>query len=375
MKIGILTLPFHTNYGGILQAWALQTVLERMGHEVKVLDRPWKNVKEPQWYKWIYLLPKRILRNLLKLENRTIFIERNINYELQVICQHTNAFVNKYILSRKFNDFSEISEREFEALVVGSDQVWRKWCFGENRIYQAYLDFAKGWSIKRIAYAPSFGIDLWDYTEEQTIHCGELLRMFNAVSCRENKGVEFCKDHFNVKAELVVDPTLLLRKDDYIELIKNTNKSRGNLMCYVIDEDEKKTEIVKQISKISGLTLFRANSKAEDRSGRFSLKDRIQPPVESWLKGFYDAEMVITDSFHACIFSIIFNKPFWVIGNKDRGMSRFYSLLEMFDLESRLIDVNTENINFAENINWEGINSKLEKLRCDSFVFLENALN
>lgn len=110
----------------------------------------------------------------------------------------------------------------------------------------------------------------------------------------------------------------------------------GTLLNYILDETHEKCQLVNDITKERGLTAFRVNSKVE--SEHASLKERIQPPVEQWIRGFYDAEFVVTDSFHACVFSILFGKPFVVIGNKERGMARFKSLLDMFCMEYRLIN-------------------------------------
>lgn len=100
-----------------------------------------------------------------------------------------------------------------------------------SKIENAYLDFAKEWKIKRIAYAASFGTEEWEYTGEQTNNCAALLKKFNAVSVRESSGVQLCSDNFGVKAEHVLDPTMLLCKEDYIKLFKdyNTAQSDGNL--------------------------------------------------------------------------------------------------------------------------------------------------
>ena len=118
------------------------------------------------------------------------------------------------------------------------------------------------------------------------------------------------------------DPTLLLSKEDYISLIENakTPKSEGNLMCYVLDNVEEKKDFINEIAEDRGLQPFYTNSKIYDVKA--TQKDRIQPPLEKWLRGFMDAEMVIVDSFHGAVFSIIFNKPFWVISNSMRFIGK-----------------------------------------------------
>lgn len=371
MRIGILTLPLHTNYGGILQAYALQTVLERMRHKVCLIEKRSKPLRLPLW-KAPLVYGKRIVKNLIG-HPYPIFYEQKINHELPIIRKNTDKFINKYIIRRIVDDYSEIKETDYDAIVVGSDQVWRPKYF-KGKIENAFLDFTKGWNIKRIAYAASFGTDEWEYTMEQTERCGELLRHFDAVSVREDSGVTLCHAHFDVEAQHVLDPTMLLAKEDYIQLFENANtpKSKGNLLNYILDEAPEKLALIDKIAKEKDLVSFRVNSKVENREA--SLQERIQPSVEQWLRGFYDAEFVITDSFHACVFSILFNKPFIAVGNKDRGMSRFTSLLSMFGLEKRLLTSSFYNIEQIENIDWSKVNAILKDKVCTSIKLLTTNL-
>lgn len=333
MKIGILTLPLNTNYGGILQAYALQTVLEHMGHEVCLIEKRRKPHHLPLW-KAPLSYGMRLLKNLVG-HPFPILYEQKRNKEESLERQYTNAFIDGYIKRREVEDYTEIREGDFDAFVVGSDQIWRPIYF--RQIEHAYLDFTEGWSVKRIAYAASFGTDEWEYTPRQTEQCGRLLRLFDAVSVREVSGVALCRKRFGVRAEHVLDPTMLLSREDYIRLFEasSTPASPGNLLCYVLDETPAKTAIINNVAKERGLVPFNVKSKSDDINA--PLAERVQPPVEQWLRGFYDAEFVVTDSFHACVFSILFGRPFLAIGNAGRGMSRFTSLLSMFGLEDRLV--------------------------------------
>ena len=361
MRIGILTLPLHTNYGGILQAYALQTVLERMGHEVCLIVKRRNPLRLPLW-KAPLAYSKRIVKNLTG-HPFPIFYEQKMNREEPIVRQNTDKFINKYIKRRIVDDFSDIKETDFDAIVVGSDQVWRPKYFSE--IEHAYLDFTESWNIKRIAYAASFGTDEWEYTPEQTKRCSNLLKQFDAVSVREKSGVSLCKEHFHVDAVHVLDPTMLLSADDYVKLFKvaDTSKSNGTLLCYVLDETSEKTALVNKIAEEKHLIPFRVNSMVENPMS--PLNERIQPPVEQWLRGFYDAAFVVTDSFHACVFSILFNKPFIVYGNTDRGMSRFTSLLEMFGLNDCLFTDMSESQS-VDYINWQEVNALLDAKRKDA---------
>lgn len=363
MRIGILTLPLHTNYGGILQAYALQTVLERMGHEVVVIDKP-KVLPVPS----LFMVGKRIIKRLFGYRVG-VFSEWKHNRIYPVISRHTQPFVENYIHRKIVHSSEELKEDDFDVIVVGSDQVWRP-IYYPGRIENAYLSFAQKWNIIRVAYAASFGTNNWEYTSEQTKKCGELLKMFDVVSVREESGVELCKERFGVEAVHVLDPTMLLDKEDYIRLIEKAKipRSNGTLLNYILDETSEKHILIEQIAKEKNLVPFRVNSKVEDPTA--PLEERIQPPVESWIRGFHNAEFVVTDSFHACVFSILFAKPFVVIGNKERGMARFESLLKMFGLEDRLYG--SEQFG-KKDIDWNAVRKRLTELRICSFELLKKS--
>ena len=151
MKIGILTLQLHTNYGGILQAYALQTVLERMGHEVVVLNKRHRLLL-PIW-KWPYSYPKRIIQKYILGRGGRVFFESYYNRTYPIVSQNTELFIDKYIHRLKVEDLFVLKEDDFDAFVVGSDQVWRP-MFYPGKIENAYLDFAKDWDINGLLMLP-----------------------------------------------------------------------------------------------------------------------------------------------------------------------------------------------------------------------------
>ena len=339
MRIAILTLPLHTNYGGILQAYALQTVLERMGHKVDVLDKK-RRIKTqlPTSVKIKRFILKNILfQDIAPLGEDVAYKRRKFENK------HTWKFADKYINRREISSFEEIKEGEYDAIVVGSDQVWRPCYFTGNYntpMQTAFLDFTQNWNIKRISYAASFGSDFWEFKNDETKYCSKLINKFNAVSVREKSAKELLEKHLNfTNVDVVPDPTFLLEKENYIKLFKNskTPKSKGNLLVYFIDETEDKNNLIDIIATTKGLKPFKVNSKVEGNKNRQENTIYTQPSVESWLRGFYDADFIVTDSFHACVFSIIFKKEFIVYANEERGLARFKHLLELFGLEDRYI--------------------------------------
>jgi hypothetical protein len=279
----------------------------------------------------------------------------------RILGTNTFRFIDKYIKRREYTDLlKEVKEGDFDAFIIGSDQVWRPEYNGN--LPNMFLDFTEGWNVKRIAYAASFGVDTWNESEKKTRCCKELLQRFDLVSVREDSGVHLCKDVFNVDAINVLDPTLLLTKEDYISLLKldKIPESKGNLLVYILDYTDNKRNLIDFLAKQYSLTPFRVNSDYEDRSA--DINKRVQPPVEQWVRGFYDAKYVITDSFHACVFSIIFGKPFVVYGNNERGFGRFRSLLRRLALEQCLITNSSEFCGFS-NDNLETIALLQDEMR------------
>ena len=376
MRIGILTLPLHTNYGGILQAYALQQVLQGMGHEAVVID------EEKQFHfslkRRIEMYVKGKVKRLLQGKNAIIYSPEYYKQLWAARTKHTGRFITEHITRRVVANVTEISEGDFDAFVVGSDQIWRaRYAQSFPGIGNAFLLFTRGWNVKRISYAASFGTDKWEYNKPDTANCAMMAWMFNAISVREASGVTLCRENLGVDATLVVDPTLLLNAKDYCKLIKeDTPKSHGNLMCYVLDKGLETDNILSAIAQKTLLKPFHSNSQTENQ--KLSLEERIQPPVEQWLRGFHDADFVVTDSFHACIFSILFGKPFVVIGNKSRGMARFESLLQIFGIEERLVysldDYKQREEALLRPIDYERVYRIREEKRGEATDFLKRAL-
>ena len=379
MKIGIITLPFNSNYGGLLQTYALQSVLRQMGHEVWSVNR--RNRIMPFKFK-VLTSSSRLIKSILNRKAGVIRSWATAKEEL-IIDQHTNRFISENIRTTDFlkseKEFTKLTRYEFDAYIVGSDQVWRpKYspCLANH-----YLGFVEDTSkIKRISYAASFGVDNWEYTPEQTEECRKLVTKFNAVAVREDSAVKLCKDNFGIDALQVLDPTLLVAKEEYIRLVEKDNipKCNGTLLTYVLDKSPDKLEFIKKIARETGLNEVSIMPKSLFRdAGRKKINDCIYPPVTAWIRGFMDAEYVITDSFHGTAFAIIFNKPFLALGNPKRGMTRFTSLLKIFGLEDRIIlsaDSQLTEKLFAP-IDFQQVNEILKTKQKEALTFLTDALN
>ena len=356
MKIGIITQPLACNYGGILQNYALQQVLRRMGHEVWTIDYNtfgWANWFDNAWRVVAHKLlghkvkfsptPSQRLQQEIPLRR---FALKHIHLTTPRTHRYERSIVRKY---------------SFEAIVVGSDQVWRPQYNYDVR--DCFLQFLKDQPIKRIAYAASFGTDEWEFSPRQTQCCSALAQQFDGISVRETSGVRLCKEHLGVEAIQVIDPTLLLHAEDYLQLCKDIPRRRSFVFAYILDQCEEKLQQIKQFAAQRGLDYF---IKSADAS--ISEDDSI----EFWLSHFRDAAFVITDSFHGTAFAINFNKPFYVFGNASRGNSRFESLLSSLHLQERIISggIPQENV----PIGWKEVNALREAEVKRALKWLEGVL-
>ena len=377
MKIAVVTLPLHTNYGGLLQTFALKSYLESLGHEVTVLD-PKDKMPLPKWWKASFIYAKRALQRMAKgPAGPEVFREIRFRREYPYISAETQKFIDAYISPRVIRSYHDIQEGDYDAFVVGSDQVWRPRYFG--RIEDAFLAFAKDWDVVRLSYAASFGTDSLEYEYFQVEECAGLLERFDGVSVREDAGVQMCQEWFDCdRAVQVVDPVLLLDASVYkaLAVSAKTHPAVGKVVSYILDPSKEKRAVLDFMVRVSGLQVHDVSPRSEDLSR--PLQERVVPPLEDWLAAFADAEYVVTDSFHGCVLSILFHKPFVAVGNSRRGMARLQSLLTMFGLDMRLvhgIDPDDDGEFFLSHPDWNETEAVLAEERMKSGDFLKDVLH
>lgn len=377
MKILILTQPLRTNYGGLLQAFALQTVLKRMGHEVET-DK--YDFKQMNYFSFVISFFYRTIRGKILKQKRylPVYIKFLTKKKYEIISQNTERFINNHVQTVNFfkgKRKPSISDIEkYDMFVVGSDQVWRK-------EYNQYLDnfffsfLEDRVDKKTLFYAASFGIDNIDSTKDIIYKkCFMYLKNTKAISVREESAVKILKDQANIDAKHVLDPTLLLNKVDYLELIEDEDilVKDNVLMCYILDKTEEKTKIINKVNSHLKLNILEVMPDKLFHSESRDIKKMIFPSVSKWIAGFRDAKFVVTDSFHGTAFSIIFNKPFIVIANKERGLSRFTSFLKIFGLENRIIfKLSDLDEKLLYEIDYSNINSIKQDWKNKSISFLE----
>lgn len=376
-KIAILTqAPVGTNYGSTLQTFALQVFLKRHNYEPTTIDRVRGNdfsVLRTQ----ISILKDELI-NLFS--DRLVITPRIYNKVFKTQFDFVKSNIN--LSERIDNDLQlakHFKKHSYDVVIVGSDQVWRP-SYSPN-IYNYFLDFLSGdKSIKKIAYACSFGTSEWEFSKDEKERCKELVKEFDAVSVREDSGVKLCREFFNIDSTLVLDPTFLLSKDDYVELANSvTTPKRNGLFSYILDENDRIVEILNNLSSLLNLEHYTNQPKwrRNNIEGK-SLLELLHPRLENWLKAYEDSDFVVTNSFHGTVFCIIFNKQFLTIVNKGRGAARFSSLLDLFGLTNRMIneedDFDTLSTILKDQIDFMPINEKLIKLKKFSTEFLIESL-
>lgn len=328
-NISILNYWWTANYGANLTAYAIQQLIKD-----SIL------INNLQWRETIISKPYNFHLNFAKK-----YLKTSNNY------QKVQDFLN---LNNKSNTF-----------IVGSDQVFRP--IYTNQMLDKYLLDFVGENAKKIAFSASFGVDKEKFLQEnssETIeHMKTSLKSFDFISVREKSGVEICKDIFNVDAEWIIDPVFILDESNYDKLIKNSTKDFSNkIVSYVLDTNQEYENAHKYLSKKYNLEVIELANSNES--------------IENWLAAIKNCKFLITDSFHGMCFAIIFNKPFICLSNKQRGASRFESILEMLGIEDQSIN-NINEIYEKDCIfkrDYEKVNQRIEEERQRGLDFLKKAL-
>ena len=295
--VGIISLSFNNNIGGQIQGYALQQVIKSLGYT-----------------------PYSISCNRGNLP----FVEKFIN----VIPIKDKKDPSEY--------YRVIKEQNLDTIVVGSDQVWRPiWMPADC----SFLPKIGTEEVSIFSYAASFGVPEWQWEGEETEVIKESLSRFKDVSVRELDAIQLIKDKTGVDARYACDPTLLLSKEHYISMCEDKRKKDGGIFTYILDPSLDKESIVRKAKEYTKQNIIQIIDKND---------------VIEWLSCFRDCSCVITDSFHGCLFSIIFNKPFICLGNDIRGGSRFQTLSRIFNISNRMSS-NLKQLTISPNIDYSDL--------------------
>lgn len=349
MKIGIITFHWAVNYGAVLQAFALQKILREKDLDVEIIN-----------YKPVLVNLKQALLRIRCLDHK---------YFLKMI--HINRFIKRnVILSKKCyltNRQLVTSCTSYDVYICGSDQIWNTsfTLKAEGKpTLSYYLNFAPD-NKKRISYAASFGTDSLSNDIIKLIK-PELVK-FSKISVREFSGKKILDD-IQVNNRLVLDPTLLLDKEHYDELVLDLKNKDINqeLFVYIIHQNQLNAQI---ICEYIGDKLY---------GKKFTNHGNSSIGIEEWLTLIKKSEIVLTNSYHGMIFSIIYRKPFIVVPVEGTSMNnRITTLLELAGLQDRLVqEFNEEKLVYilGKKIEWKEVEEKIDLLRRESMDYLKKAI-
>ena len=374
MKIGILTHPLDNNYGCLLQAYALQKTIKSMGHEVVTINR-FSNPKVAflaQFKNWA----KRIASYYIKGNNVRLCWNPNLTMDMKrVLFSQAQKFVDRNITNTGIvfpSDLERIDkEYQFDAYVVGSDQVWLP-----NFSLNCFLDFVHRDNVKRIFYAASTGSTSFADIPSIAMKCKNLSRKFSGISVREDSLLPVVKKALGRDAIQVLDPTLLLDAKDYLAACVEKEDDSPIIFTYILDKTYDKQVLVGKVQKELQLPIVAGSvEKDYERGKNMDINKCIYPSVDHWILNMARAKFVVTDSFHGTCMAITFRKPFVVVGNKARGLNRFLSLLSLFNLENRMITDSTQlSPSFYSQLDNKYISELLKKKRTEAIDFIKKYL-
>lgn len=356
MKIGIITWFSYENYGTKLQAVALQKYLKNIGYDVELInflppESLQVHIDNRTFLKKLEEIPKKIKAKVIK---------RKYNKYIKKRYSKMDSFISKNCNLTKFinNDYEYIKIcNSFDLLICGSDQIWNPNFY--HKYYYAFFDKIK---TPKISYAPSLGINEVLPSVERKIV--DSLKSFKYITAREKSGANLLAEITGKDVATVVDPTFLLSKDDWLEFIDVTLKEKEYVLCYFLSDNKNYWNASRKFCKKHNLEMYVIPQTID--SYQQSNHVLLDVGVDDFLKLVYNATYILTDSFHACVFSIIFQKQFYVFKrfNEDRYSSqnsRIINLLEDLSLSDRLIEYNDNLIKDKETINYSYINRILNK--------------
>ncbi|MCQ2364103.1 MAG: polysaccharide pyruvyl transferase family protein [Akkermansia sp.] len=283
-------------------------------------------------------------------------------------------------LLRTDADFQALNDR-LQTFIIGSDQVWR-WLYTKQYGLLHFLDFVRG-DKRKIAVASSFGIDTEERPADSARKAGYYLRSFDAVSVREESGLELLRRHYGVEGEWIADPVFLCGAECYDELTADTETPTAPyLLSYVLEPDEKIKQLIEAIASERGLEVINmvdAHGDFEKLRARFGGIGNIAQGItpEQWVAYIRHCSYFVTDSFHGVCFAHLFHKDFVCVAPPERGLTRFTSLLGQTGLLRCLLppDYSAAELKTATGpIDWPGVQAVLDAARTKGCAWLQQAL-
>lgn len=378
MKVGIITILKVNNYGAELQAYATQAKLKKLGYEAEIIDYLfYKNpghkrtsMSRPVFpfsmsarvKEWVY--PK--LMALKSLPYRETLKRRNSRF--------ARFHQENTSLSRTYRSMEDLyaSHMDYDVYLTGSDQVWNPGIYSSLAPY--FLTFAPA-GHKRISYAASFGISR--IPEFARSYYREQLRSYAAIGVREKDAVEIVKDISGKNAEWVLDPTLLLNRQEWMEVAKPYPVEGDYILMYELTPCPYIRALAEHFHKEKGWRMVRICKNASPEDKDEEVLNIVDAGPAEFLSLMAHATLVITNSFHGTAFSVNFQRDFYtVLPQRKQNNGRQRSLLELLGLTGRLlVEGSPWPVTLNVNIDYAGVNKQLEEERNKSIHFLKSAID
>ncbi len=368
MKIGILTWHYYLNFGSALQSYALrQTIKNCKGKKAKVRIINYRSARHGK---------PNAFRNNCRLvvsylfSKKGKFLGRRITYPFL-------RFHNDYLnLGKSFTSKEKLKKvaKKFDAIICGSDQIWAPSVF--DPVY--FLDFVPK-NVKKISYAASIGLNY--IKEELKTSYHDLLSDFSAVSVREEKGRELLDKECKISSTVVADPTLMLDVLDWKKIQRKPTDldfdfEKPFIFCYFLNSQNNYQKSVIDYAKRNGLQIIGYSLKTDDATYMYDVTKYIGPREFLWL--ISKAHTVVTDSYHATIFSTLYEKRFITYERFSENdpvnqNSRIYQLVDYFSIGDRIVSGDVKSFDVPP-LNYQKVQDKLKELREKSLSFLFDAL-
>lgn len=360
MRVGIVTFHCSYNFGSALQAWALYRKLESLGHEVEIVDYRGRDFRQ---YKLIRVArPRTVMQNLLSLR-RNLARRRSFESFLSDNMDSTTRYA-----VRTEGRMSELCSM-FDCFVCGSDQIWNLDCTG-GPVRPYFLSFAE--DRRRVAYAPSLAHVSFkpeNFTERDKEFIGEQLDRFSAISVRETSTVGLFQPLTRNRIEVCLDPTLLLDGEDYRSIAADVPVEEPFVFAYMLEENPAVMAQAERVAREADAMV--AYVSKSDRHLSVPSVNLYGIGPSEFLGLVSGAEAVVTNSFHATVFSLLLGTPFQTIATRDSG-SRMRELLTSLGETSHLIEGMSDVMPSAAD--QAALAPKLDVLRAHSLAFLKRAL-
>lgn len=358
-KIGILTFHRAINWGAMLQCYALYKSIEKLGHKVDIIDYRQAHIE----HQYEYVHKTTTYKELKKLLHRPRWWFGFIFKTLPGRIRRRSAclrLLNSLTYSNKVRTVNDFPQ-EYETIVIGSDQVWANYC--TNGIDELYYGEFPHYHGKVIGYAISSNIE--SLVENGYEKLERLCKNFNSIAFREKEISDHLRKNIDLKSEVVIDPTLLLNREEWDKVIgyMPKNEVQDYVLTYFLNENFNKEILTNKISSLASLL----NCKI------VQIGKTVESP-ESFIHWIKNAKYIITSSFHVTVFSLIYNKQVWALRTHNGKDIRYINLLRMLGLESQLIEYQDIDKVCIQDINYEKANQILAKERESSIQYLKRNL-